>query len=179
MSELERYRVTGGVFLIALAVIVLPMLFDGQGIEPEPLPVVGVDIPELPPLPPPELDEDRFAKANELRESVDEEGFLRETDTRVGHVVMDPVRNAPGTDETDTAWGIQLASFSERENAVALRNRLRDDGYSALLSEVKRLTGVSTRVAIGPILTRSEADALQEELSAKYGVDAIVVRMSS
>jgi cell division septation protein DedD len=74
---------------------------------------------------------------------------------------------------------VQLASFSTRENAVALRNQLRDDGYPALLSKVKRLTGAVTRVAIGPILSRLEADDLQRELSRRYELDAIVVRLGS
>lgn len=178
MSEFQRYRVTGGVFLIAVAVIVLPMLFDAKGIEPDPLPPVEAVSMELAELPALKLDETALAHADELRESVDDEGFHQDTNTRVGDVVIRPSTDA-GVAGLDAIWGVQLASFSERDNAVALRNRLRDDGYPALLSNVKRLTGASTRVAIGPILSRAEADGLQRELSRRYSLDAIVVRLGS
>lgn len=178
MSEFHRYRVTGGVFLIAVAVIVLPMLFDAKGIEPESLPPierVSMELAELPPL---QLDEAALAHADALRDSVDDEGFHQDTNTRVGNVVIHPATDAEATG-LEAIWGVQLASFSTRENAVALRNQLRDDGYPALLSKVKRLTGAVTRVAIGPILSRLEADDLQRELSRRYELDAIVVRLGS
>ena len=41
LTEQTRYRVTGAVFLVALAAIFLPMLFDGDGIAP-------LDLPDLP-----------------------------------------------------------------------------------------------------------------------------------
>ena len=40
MDQQTRYRVTGSLFLVALAIICLPMLFDGEGlvsIELDPL----------------------------------------------------------------------------------------------------------------------------------------------
>lgn len=181
MSELRRYRITGGVFLVALAVIVLPMVFDADGVEPEPLAVLEVAPIEVEPLPDLTLDEAVLARAQKLRESVDDDGFDELTDTRVGDVVVEeaPDDDGSGAQGLEAVWGVQLASFSERDNAVALRNRLRDDGYPALLSEAKRLTGVSTRVAIGPIVSRAEADELRRELSARYDVEAIVVRLGT
>ena len=41
LTDRTRYRLTGSIFLIAVAAVVLPMLFDGAGVEPmhlEPLP---------------------------------------------------------------------------------------------------------------------------------------------
>ena len=32
MDEVLRYRLTGAIFLLAVAVIVLPMVFDGDGL---------------------------------------------------------------------------------------------------------------------------------------------------
>jgi len=178
VSEFQRYRVTGGVFLIAVAVIVLPMLFDAKGIEPDPLPPIESVSMELSTLPALELDEVALARAEELRESIDDEGFHQDTNTRIGDVVIHPAKDAH-VSGLQAIWGVQLASFSDSDNAVALRNRVRDDGYPALLSRVKRLTGASTRVAIGPILSRSEAEDLQQELSRRYNLDAIVVRLGS
>ena len=38
LNDRTRYRVTGTIFLLALAAIVFPMLFDGDGLEPLELP---------------------------------------------------------------------------------------------------------------------------------------------
>jgi cell division septation protein DedD len=43
------------------------------------------------------------------------------------------------------------------------------------MTEVKGLTGVSTRVAIGPMVNREDAAKLERELEKRYGMDVIVV----
>lgn len=179
MSELHRYRVTGGVFLIALAVILLPMLFDARGVETDPPEAIHFEPLQVETLPELQLDEVTLEAADSLVDVVDEDGFHTDTDTKVGHVVIDAAEDVPDGDGLQAIWGVQLASLSDRTNAVALRDRVRDDGYPALLSEIKRLTGISTRVAVGPILSRQDADDLQKELSTRYDVDAIVVRLGS
>lgn len=174
MTERMRYRLTGAIFLIALAVIALPMLFDGAGIEPD----------ALPPMPPveavteeveaPVLDEDALAEAVELREGVDDEGFDREAGTRIGEPAL--VDADASSDAPVESWAVQVASFSEQTNAVNLRDRLRADGYAAFLSESKRGNGRSTRVAVGPVIERSEAERLRGELAGRYAAQALVVR---
>jgi cell division septation protein DedD len=179
MSELHRYRITGGVFLIALSVILLPMLFDARGVESDPPAAVRFEPLQVETLPDLQLDESALADAEALDDIVDEDGFDSDTDTKVGHVVIDTAATVADGEGLQAVWGVQLASLSDRTNALALRDRVRDDGYPALLSETTRLTGVSTRVAVGPLLSRQAADDMQEELSARYGVDAIVVRLGS
>ena len=47
MSEQTRYRITGSLFLLAVAVIFLPMLFDGDGIPRVVVEPVDIDyVPE-------------------------------------------------------------------------------------------------------------------------------------
>jgi cell division septation protein DedD len=89
LKEETRYRVTGSLFLLALAVIFLPMLFDGAGlprVELEPVappPIAAVELPE-----PPALDPELPVRVEALAEQVDPEGFLTETDTRLGEPVL-------------------------------------------------------------------------------------------
>lgn len=163
----------GGVFLVALAVVVLPMLFDGAGVES----------PAAPSLPPPAamdaphvaaLDSANLANADALREQIDDAGFDRSTATRIGDPVLAPA-DAGEHGALPTAWGVQLGSFSDRTKAVALRDQLRADGYQSVLTDVKGLTGVSTRVAIGPMIERDDATRLERELEKRYGMDVIVV----
>ena len=179
MSDETRYRVTGAVFLIALAVILLPMLFDGDGLRPTTVPELRAEaappeqIPEIAPTP-----DATFERPRQLRESVDAEGFERDTQTRIGEPILtDP--NAPDVASTAAAFGVQLASFSDRANAVALRNRARADGFPAFLTEAKQKDQRITRVAVGPYVDRKEAERLKEELSSRYSVKAIVVGFAS
>ena len=168
MKEETRYRVTGSLFLLALAVIGLPMLFDGAGLPARELPPVIIDepLPEvtLAPEEPPQTD--FIARVDALRAEVDEEGFHRDTETRFGEPVL-----APLSDKTDV-WAVQVASFAEPDNAEGFRARLRDDGYEAFISTARARGTVRSRVAVGPLLNRKQAESLQNELSARYRVEA-------
>jgi len=183
MSEQTRYRVTGAIFLIAVAVITLPMLFDGEGLKSTEVPQPAADAlvpeptPEVQPLP-----DATFERSEELRESVDADGFAKDTSTRVGQPVLaeleteadDAGQPAPGT-----GFGIQLGSFADRAKALALRDRARNDSYHAFLSEAKQREQVITRVVIGPHVDRKEAERLRDEISARYALKAIVVGFAS
>jgi len=174
LKQETRYRVTGSLFLLALAVIFLPMLFDGAGLptrELEPvqqIPVADFEVPE-PVAPAPEL----ISRVETLRAQVDDEGFQAQTDTRIGEPVLSEVSAAT------EVWAIQVASFADVENARVFRDRLREEGYEAFLSTVKTGTDVRTRVAVGPLLDRQQAASLQTELSSRYRVTARLMAFSS
>jgi DedD protein len=173
LKEETRYRVTGSLFLLALAVIFLPMLFDGAGlprVELEPVappPIAAVELPE-----PPALDPELPVRVEALAEQVDPEGFLTETDTRLG----EPVLSDAGP--TTEAWAVQVASFADAENAKVFRSRLREDGYEAFLSTLRSGDDVRIRVAVGPFQSRAEAARFQSELSSRYRVSARLMAFS-
>ncbi len=176
-ADRTRYRLTGGIFLIATAIIVLPMLFDGAGVAPAGVPEMPpanetLSTPVVAPLQPRDL-----AAAVSLRQQLDDAAFDRTTSTRLGDPVLAP---ADGSSDRSLpqSWAIQVASFADRSNAVALRDQLRTDGYQAVLSDVKGLTGTATRVAIGPYIDRADATKVEHELEKRYGMDAIVVLFS-
>ncbi len=176
MTDRTRDRVMGGVFLVALAIIVLPMLFDGAGVQSPPPPVLNT--PSAPVAPVAAMNPGNLANAEALRKRIDSEGFDKSTATRVG----DPVLSAPDQHKSEAlppAWGVQLGSFTEHAKAVALRDRLRNDGYQSVLTDVKGLTGVSTRVSVGPMVDRDEASKLQAELEKRYGMDGLIVVFGS
>ena len=172
MSEQTRNRITGSLFLLAVAVIFLPMLFDGDGVPAVTVEAVDIDyVPEAVQR----FDEaapasDFVRRVAELREQVDEQGFHRETGTRIG----EPVLSVPG-DATE-AWAVQLASFALQQNARDLRDRLRADGFEAFVTSYRRPGGeVLSRVAIGPVLDVSRAERLQREVSERYAVEARIM----
>ena len=185
MKELTRYRVTGAIFLVSIAIIFLPMLFDGDGLEPnESLnsdlfdlrqAVDRLDFSEVVPddrSRAPELKAALEAR-QALRATIDEEGYLESNGTRIG----DPVLSIEDT--STLVWAVQVGSFDQYDNATALRDRLLQDGYSAWLSNVRKAGGNRTRVAVGPLLLRNDALTMEEELVERYdGLEALIVGFS-
>lgn len=190
MRDQTRYRVTGSLFLLALAVICLPMLFDGAGAPALELPDLDAaevrqtlrDIPELPPtrseatlepLPERAAPQALAKQVEELRQQVDEQGFQQDTGTRFGEPVLSRV-----TADTDL-WAVQVASFGDADNAREFVARLRGDGYEAFISTARSSAGVRSRVAVGPLLDRTQADALQREISLRYRLEAQLMAFSN
>lgn len=177
VTERNRYRLTGAVFLVAVAAIVLPMLFDGEGVAPmhlDPLPRPSFEVDEtIPPAPDvtPAIDARR-----ELRAAIDEDGYAKDTGTRIGDPVL--VAEDAADAELDLKWAVQVGSFARTENATGQRDRLLADGHAAFLSHVKRDGAPATRVAVGPFVDRDDAVRAKAALDSRYGFEAVVVQFS-
>jgi cell division septation protein DedD len=75
----------------------------------------------------------------------------------------------------DTGFAVQLGAFSSADEANKLRDRARAAGLRAFVESVRTDKGVLSRVRVGPVLTRAEADQLKTQVAAKLGIgDAIV-----
>jgi len=71
-------------------------------------------------------------------------------------------------------FAVQVGAFSKSADATALRDRLRSAGFSAFTETVNTDKGALTRVRVGPVVTRAEAQQLQAQVKSKAGVDGIV-----
>jgi len=74
-----------------------------------------------------------------------------------------------------SAWAIQLGSFSQAENAIGLRDRLRQQGYTAFVQSAASDEGTVTRVFVGPEIRRDRAEAARQRLQSELDLNAIVV----
>lgn len=176
LTDQTRYRLTGLVFLVAVAAIFLPMLFDGDGVEPmqlDPLPAADFKV-ERDVDPPPDM-APVIAAREELSSAIDEDGYATDTGTRFGNAVLLDDNAVVGA---DLKWAVQLASFSQVENADRLIARLRADGYAAFVSHARRDGERIARVAVGPVVERDAASRLKAELNRRYEFGAVVVRFS-
>jgi len=175
MRERSRYRITGSIFLVALAVIFLPMLFDGAGVPareapPQPRqPALQVNVPRFDEVVPAT---DVVQKVELLRSEVTEEGFSSADGTRFGEPKLLPVNR-------DTAiWAVQAASFAQLDNARKLRDQLRTRGYEAFISSVQSSDArVLHRVAVGPLLDKSDAEAIRQNIRKQFSVQPDVMEM--
>lgn len=75
-----------------------------------------------------------------------------------------------------SGWAVQVGVFSKKEGAEELAARLRAGGYAAFVEPVKLAGGqTSHRVRIGPEVRRENAQRIQNEVKAKFKLDALVV----
>ncbi len=82
---------------------------------------------------------------------------------------------APKTDSGEPqAWVVQMGSFSEQANAMALRDRIRSKRYPAYVEAVDTFQGTIYRVRVGPERTRAKAEALQTRLRKVFNLNGMV-----
>ena len=174
----HRYRITGSIFLLAMLVIFVPMLFDADGVNLQPpnnLSNLSSSQPQLasqsPQLGGTGYDDvvpatDVVERVQQLGTSVDEDGFHTSHGTRFGEPRLFPV--SAGT----TMWAVQAASFANLENARNFRNQIRGEGFEAFISSVKANDKVMHRVAVGPLLNKVEAANINAQISTKFSVQA-------
>jgi len=200
MNEIARYRLIGTIFLLSLAAIFVPMIFDAPApaADSEGQTSQGFDSADTVPeslVSPQEVEEwiadlkQQEAQLNEaisesqvqnqvqaLAAQVDSDGYWSEDGTRFGEPILSPVRG-----ET-AVFAVQLATFDDQDNAKSLRQQLRDDGQEAFISQYKQqgIAGekIRYRVAVGPILSHTLAKEKRASYTQAYSVQAIVVAMA-
>lgn len=189
MDKRLKQRLIGAAVLVALAVIFLPMLLTGpverQALDvpievpprpritatptaPEPLAEVPVPSRARPvaTLEPPLAAESESQPASQS--SVVEE--RAPVPTPVVESEPEPVP----VDEALAAWAVQVGSFGSQVNAMGLRDRLREQGYSAYVESASEQSRFY-RVRVGPVIDRTEARALQQRLESELDTATLIV----
>lgn len=204
MNEITRYRLIGSIFLLSLAAIFVPMVFDAPAperdsdflIDQEEEAAAAAQNDDSQWLAPQQEVDELIAELKQregdldaaltesrvqeqvsaLTEQVDADGYWSENGTRFGEPILSPVRS------DTTVFAIQLATFDDPDNAKSLRQQLRDDDQEAFISQYKQrgLGGekIRYRVAVGPLLSHTLAKEKRASYTQTYGVQAIVVAMS-
>src|SRR5690554_5958005 len=84
-----------------------------------------------------------------------------------------PAPTAPAA-APDVGFVVQLGAFSSGADATALRDRVRELGFSAFTDTVDTERGVLTRVKAGPVVSREEAERLRSQINDRARVDGMV-----
>ena len=84
-----------------------------------------------------------------------------------------PATEAPAA--ASGGWTVQLGSFRESENALALRKRLQARGYPAFVETGPSAQGEVSRVFVGPMARREQAEGSAEKLRREMSLEGIVV----
>lgn len=174
MESKLRQRVTGAIVLIALAIIILPMLFDGNSEDRERL---MTQIPEPPVIALRELSVDDISSRMAAMESASREGFPKVlSDPRDYAKTTKPEEFALDANGLPVSWSLQLGSFSDYKNALALRETMRNAEYRTYIIQAQTDGGETYRVFIGPMVQRAELSSIADEIARDFEIQGQIVR---
>lgn len=202
MSKQLQIRLTGALVLLALAFVLILLLFDGDGLEPAtPISVVRLDSKDdlKTAAPPADVSSDRWKfwqAAEGLRSGVDSSSltpdYLRIESGKLAISELPESQSAlAGTAFDDqglpVAWAVQVGSFSNLKNASKLKAKLdaqaylKAEGHGAYLSHVQspKTNKPVYRVAVGPFLNRHAAVEVQSRLKREAITPEAIIRIFS
>ena len=189
----RKRRVVGTIVLLALALIILPQLFDGEGSYQ---PQVQTRIPERPIitlLPEPQqvrpvmVGESQSPSANaeaeniELTESAMSNNASDPAEVNSAASVTNlstdtdsrPTLNAAGLPD---GWVVQLGTFGDLDNASKLLTDLLAKGYKAYERRSLRDEREMSTILVGPVIVRAEAERLLAELATALDLKPLIKR---
>jgi DedD protein len=187
LNDKLKQRLVGAVVLISLAVIFVPMLLDGG--ERSTMPMFGSNIPdkphyqfeplEIPLQPVPPITEERpvlIDRPEPTPKPVATPPAV-EAKPKTASPATPKVEPKSTTADTDnaTAWVVQVGSFSQSSNALALRDKLRSNGFTAFVEKVKAAEGTIYRVRVGPELKRENAEKQLQRLQREMKLKGILM----
>ena len=198
-SERTRMRATTLVVAVALALILIPMVFDEPATDYQTLTVAGsgplsseramalqkqlqqplgqsptvVDFDQAVPA------TDLIDRVRQLAAEVDADGYNTQDGTRFGEPILQEMT------ESSRVLAVLVDQHNDITEARALRQQMRDQGYEAFISTAKLEVGgenssenIVHRVAIGPLLSHTEAEEMRDDISRANNLNARVVEMS-
>ncbi len=72
-------------------------------------------------------------------------------------------------------WVVQLGSFSDKKNALDLRNKVKAAGFNGFVDEIITSAGATLyRLRIGPLMEKSDAEATQVKIKNQLKLDGLV-----
>ncbi|MEE8428304.1 MAG: SPOR domain-containing protein [Gammaproteobacteria bacterium] len=195
MEERIKQRLVGASVLVALAVIFIPIILEGPEEEFGPW---GTKLPKPPAqelrgvIKPLKLPEHGAAEPVRriVLDTTPSSGQEKKANDKAAtkHKVNRPADSGKGkqgssrgsgpaaADKGLQAWVVQVASFHAEENAVRLRSRLREMGYTTFVEQLSSDPGSMFRVRVGPELKRSDAQSIRDRIAAELKLDGLVTR---
>ncbi len=167
-----KHRLVGASVIAAVAVIFIPLIFDGS--EDARLAVIE----DIPPAP-----------AFDFREKISvrvihagREARFRANSARrpqvFAYTVFEDISNGSLLDQNGlpVGWSLQVASFRDRDNATALRKEIRALGHGAYVLLNRTNEGQFYQVLVGPSLDQAALSQAGQEIADSLGLSVQIVR---
>lgn len=174
MDDGIKRKLVGAAVLVTVAIVVLPMITpraQDAAYLSKSVPL-EMNIPDMNmPLPKSLSIDMRDLKVSEL----ESKSIVMKEMAVDGEVINPKDIEVPIIDASGQAkvWHIQVASFAEPKNAVALRNELRKAGYKAF--DKPAADGKHIRVFVGPSTQRAGLESKLKSINKAFKVDGQLV----
>jgi len=154
MDDGLKQRLVGAIVIVAVAIIFIPMIFNQEGQRPED---IQITLPPPPEAPKAQLEKPQRPQAEDTQQRAAEE-------------------NEKVSSPMPQGWVLQVASFKDRDNADALRDRLRSAGYDVYVAYHPEKSEGMARVYVGPELERSALLPLQQQIKEAFALQGFIVK---
>lgn len=183
MNDGFKQRLVGAVVLACITLILWPIIFSDVS-------NLIVDrrsqIPAIPafekystPQPTRPMNIDPVIDYSTAMANIEEESDPVVADAPAEGLASEPVKEAekPALDKRGipVSWVIQVASFTKKDNADEVKLALQEKGFKAYAREVTTSEGLSTRVFVGPKLTKKVLQDDQKKIDEMFSLESIIV----
>jgi len=185
-----KQRVVGGLVLLALAVIFIPMVLDfrkdydqvinGTNIPPKPkdFRIETFELNETP-----QVEVPRLSTAESVEETVSKHPLVQQK--RAADAAAPPppppieraatVKKSAPVASSREGWTVQVGSFGSKANAQGLRDKIGKHGFTAFVDSVNVNGKLSHRVRVGPAVDKEKANSLKKKLQQEMSLKGLVI----
>lgn len=189
MASAFQNRLVGTIIVVALAVIFLPELLDGEKRHSQDR---FEAIPERPPMKvlsePEDFPQEELESAVSRTVEIVSEPIVDDTDsqqnstsnsaTQEDGVVEQTIPNTgnslpaiePKEEKVNAGWVVQLGTFRHQKNVKDLLQKLKQAGYRAFSTPVVTSSGTLTKVFVGPDLEQKKLEVAIPHLKEVTGL---------
>jgi len=165
LDKTLQQRLIGAILLVTLGVIFIPVLLDGSGFKSR-----NTHSIEMPPEP-------KFPPLSEitLEPVVPTHIKQKSAPAPVKKPAPDKPKTSTKLKQPGNAFALQVSTVTIKDNAYALRDKLRKGGYAAYVEARTKNGKTSYRVRIGPELDKSRLEKMKTTIKKKQGLDGFIV----
>lgn len=172
MTESLKQRIVGAVVLVALAIVIIPLVFDFSGQRQVD---TSSKIPSMPDINPAIVAEPTRPE-NITPAKLDDEIFQFGVGTSEQGESLKDEEPALSSEGLPVAWVLQVGSFRDKAAAKDLEKKLLNDGYQTFIRERRDSKGVLSRVFVGPKVLKKKLVQEKIAIDKKYSVDTFLIR---
>ena len=159
MDQNLKQRLVGVVVITSLAAIFVPMLFD------DPIDDNGKTISELLIPKTPVISDIKTNQPKTIQDVVN-------------LPIADPIKEEifkrrPGMGLA--SWFLQVGIFGQEENAIALQDKIRKQGFPVTILKVSGSDGVLYKVRVGPELDIKRVEAMKAKIDELNNLNSIII----
>ena len=191
MNQHLKQRLVGATVLVVLGIIFLPMILDKPEIgETEPV-VMNIELPDNDGRPVKEKQPAqtipseviaRYEASEKEYKPRDTQALQKAIDITQGNTTkqkagISQIEKSSAPIEGKQRWAVQMGSFSRKENADRLVQRLKSQKYSAYYEDVDSNGKIVFRVMVGRFGSRSDVEKMQQKLDKKEQTKSLIVTL--